>query len=62
MSERLGILTAGLLADRAAKTAAEAEAAIGLPADDVVRYGPARVLDAILDAIPAQPRKETTHA
>jgi len=58
MSERLGILTAGLLADGAAKTPAEGEAATGLPADDVVRYGPARVLD----AIPAQPWKETTHA
>jgi hypothetical protein len=62
MSERLAILTAGRLADAAAKTAAGAEAATGLPGDDVVRYGPARVLDAILDAIPAQPRKETTHA
>jgi hypothetical protein len=62
MSERLAILTAGRLADGAAKTAAEAEAATGLPGDDVVRYAPARVLDAILDAIPAQPRKETTHA
>jgi len=58
----LALNTAGL-DDIAARAAiAEAEAATGLPADDVVRYGPARVLDAILDAIPAQPRKETTHA
>jgi uncharacterized NAD-dependent epimerase/dehydratase family protein len=54
----LALNTAGL---DDAEALTEAGDATGLPADDVVRYGPARVLDAILDAIPAQPRKETTH-
>ena len=47
----LAINTRGLSEDDARSAVTEAESATGLVADDVVRFGPARLLDAILDAL-----------
>jgi uncharacterized NAD-dependent epimerase/dehydratase family protein len=45
--------TANLSEDAARMAAAEAEAATGLPADDPVRFGAGRLLDAVLERLPA---------
>jgi uncharacterized NAD-dependent epimerase/dehydratase family protein len=46
-------LNTRLLDDEAARSAVEAAAEeTGLPADDPVRYGPDRLLDAVLAAVP----------
>jgi uncharacterized NAD-dependent epimerase/dehydratase family protein len=45
--------TRGLADDEARAAVAEAEAEAGLPADDPVRFGPERLLDAVLAGLPA---------
>ena len=50
--------TSTLDEDAARAAVAEAERATGLPADDVVRFGADRVLDAVLAALAAPPRHE----
>ncbi len=45
--------TANLSEDAARMASAEAEAATGLPADDPVRFGAGRLLDAVLERLPA---------
>jgi len=44
--------TAGLPVNEARDAIAQAEAETGLPADDPVRYGPARLLEAVIAAFP----------
>jgi uncharacterized NAD-dependent epimerase/dehydratase family protein len=48
----LALNTSLLDEDAAREAIAEAERSTGLPADDVVRFGPDRVLDAVLAALP----------
>jgi len=47
----LAINTRGLADDEARSAVADAEAATGLPADDPVRFGAERLLDAVLDGV-----------
>ena len=47
----LAINTRGLADDEARSAVAEAEAETGLPADDPVRFGSERLLDAVLDSL-----------
>ena len=48
--------------DGARRAVAEAEDATGLPADDAVRFGPERLLDAVLAALGAPERAHPGHA
>lgn len=56
-------LNTSSLEDDAARTEiARVEAETGLVSDDVVRYGAARLLDAVLARLPASPHAPSTHA
>jgi uncharacterized NAD-dependent epimerase/dehydratase family protein len=49
----IALNTAGLTDDEARAAISEAERETGLPADDVVRFGAGKLLDAVLAALPA---------
>ncbi len=49
----VAVNTVGLDADAARAAVAEVEDRCGLPADDAVRFGPARLLEAVLAGLPA---------
>ena len=53
----LALNTGGLDDDAARAAVADAEAACGLVADDVIRFGAERVLDAVLGALTALPQR-----
>ena len=57
----IALNTSTLDEDAARAAVAEAEEATGLPADDVVRFGADRVLDAVLAALPQVPLKQKQH-
>ncbi len=48
----IALNTRGLEEDEARAAVGEAEAATGLPADDPVRFGPEKLLDAVLARLP----------
>jgi uncharacterized NAD-dependent epimerase/dehydratase family protein len=48
----IALNTAGLEEDEARAVVADAEVETGLPADDPVRFGPGRLVDAVLARLP----------
>jgi uncharacterized NAD-dependent epimerase/dehydratase family protein len=48
----IALNTSPVSEDEAAAAIDEAEAATGLPADDPVRFGPGKLLDAVLKQLP----------
>jgi uncharacterized NAD-dependent epimerase/dehydratase family protein len=58
----LALNTARLGEDEARRAIALAEDEVGVPADDPVRFGAARVLDAVLERLPAPSLAATRHA